>query len=189
MFSLLYSLCFLHCLSVSSSGIHLAISRKLILAPDLSVLLTTLVLILMAGILAFLLAMSEYLLVYHTSSLTLSVSGVIKVSGWEACLLVTVTTGSPPLGDYHFDYQHVVCWGSQSWPVKGCRDDTVCDGSGHSFCDKGHQTTGYNITSHYITCTQVTTYTIHTCTDRQSALLLSLECEVVEERIIPPCDL
>ena len=62
------------------SGIHLAISRKLLLAPSPSVLLTTLILILMAGLLAFLLAMSEYLLVYHTSSLTFSVSGVIKVS-------------------------------------------------------------------------------------------------------------
>ncbi|XP_019850680.1 PREDICTED: solute carrier family 35 member C2-like [Amphimedon queenslandica] len=68
-------------------GIHFAISRKLLLAPSPSVLLTTLILILMAGVLAFLLAMSEYLLVYHTSSLTFSVSGVIK-----EIIILTIST-------------------------------------------------------------------------------------------------
>lgn len=34
-----------------------------------------------AGVLAFMLAVSEYLLVFHTSGLTLSISGVLKVRG------------------------------------------------------------------------------------------------------------
>ena len=39
----------------------------------------TLLIILPAALLAFMLGLSEYLLVYHTSGLTLSISGVFKV--------------------------------------------------------------------------------------------------------------
>ena len=43
----------------------------------------TLLFIIPAAILAFMLGVSEYLLVYHTSGLTLSVAGVLKVSFGE----------------------------------------------------------------------------------------------------------
>lgn len=63
-------------------GIHLGTSRQIFLASQAMEVIITGVLISAGALLAFMLGVSEYLLVYHTSSLTLSISGVVKVSGW-----------------------------------------------------------------------------------------------------------
>lgn len=56
-------------------------SRQILLADSVLQFMFTAVYLTGAAFLAFMLGFSEYLLVYHTSSLTLSVSGVIKVNG------------------------------------------------------------------------------------------------------------
>ena len=65
---------------ISHTGVHLGTSREVFLASRVWEVVVTGVLITAGALLAFMLGVSEYLLVYHTSSLTLSVSGVVKVS-------------------------------------------------------------------------------------------------------------
>ena len=77
-------------------GVHLGTSRRIFLADTASTF-TVSFLVLMAGALvSFMLAVSEYLLVYHTSSLTLSVAGVVKVdciySYMHNCLTLCLTS-------------------------------------------------------------------------------------------------
>lgn len=62
------------------AGVHLGTSRQIFLASQVLEVVVTGVLITAGALLAFMLGVSEYLLVYHTSSLTLSISGVVKVS-------------------------------------------------------------------------------------------------------------
>lgn len=64
-------------LAIFIDGIHLGTSA-LIFRASVSEFAWTALYISVAGVLAFLLGVSEYLLVYHTSGLTLSVSGVLK---------------------------------------------------------------------------------------------------------------
>lgn len=61
------------------TGVHLGTSRQIFLASQVMDVIVTGVLISAGALLAFMLGVSEYLLVYHTSSLTLSISGVVKV--------------------------------------------------------------------------------------------------------------
>ena len=55
-------------------------SRQIFLANSVLDFMFTVVYLTGGALLAFMLGYSEYLLVYHTSSLTLSISGVVKVS-------------------------------------------------------------------------------------------------------------
>ena len=54
-------------------------SRQIFLASDAHKVIWTSLYLFSAALLAFMLGVSEYLLVYHTSGLTLSISGVVKV--------------------------------------------------------------------------------------------------------------
>ena len=54
-------------------------SRQIFLATDAHKVIWTALYLFAAALLAFMLGVSEYLLVYHTSGLTLSISGVVKV--------------------------------------------------------------------------------------------------------------
>ncbi len=65
---------------IFSLGVHLATSRQIFLASEITDVIQTGVLMTAGALLAFMLGVSEYLLVYHTSGLTLSISGVVKVS-------------------------------------------------------------------------------------------------------------
>ena len=64
---------------VCAAGVHIGTSELVFRAASLQQLFWTSVFILAAASMAFGLGTSEYLLVYHTSGLTLSVAGVLKV--------------------------------------------------------------------------------------------------------------
>ncbi len=66
-------------------------SELIFRAPLLKEFALTSLFILAAAIVAFMLGVSEYLLVYHTSSLTLSIAGVFKV-----CPTIASFPGSYP---------------------------------------------------------------------------------------------
>jgi solute carrier family 35 protein C2 len=76
-------------LAVLVDGVHISTSEAVFRAESLPQLLWTSVFILAAACLAFGLGTSEYLLVYYTSSLTLSVSGVLKEATQYLRLCVT----------------------------------------------------------------------------------------------------
>ena len=61
-------------------GQHLAVSPKLFNAPDGHTLWMTISMVMFGCFLAFMISVSEFLLLSHTSSLTLSISGIFKVS-------------------------------------------------------------------------------------------------------------
>ena len=61
-------------------GQHLAVSAKLFNAPDGHTLWMTISMVMFGCFLAFMISVSEFLLLSHTSSLTLSISGIFKVS-------------------------------------------------------------------------------------------------------------
>lgn len=61
-------------------GVHIGTSELVIRATSLATLSWTSLYIVLAAGVAFMLGTSEYLLVYHTSGLTLSIAGVFKVS-------------------------------------------------------------------------------------------------------------
>ena len=61
-------------------GQHLAVSPKLFNAPDGHTLWITISMVMFGCFLAFMISVSEFLLLSHTSSLTLSISGIFKVS-------------------------------------------------------------------------------------------------------------
>lgn len=67
-------------MSVSFPGLSLSNSEKLFRATELSPVLYTLLTLTAGGLLAFGLCFSEFLLVSRTSSLTLSISGIFKVT-------------------------------------------------------------------------------------------------------------
>lgn len=73
-------------------GRYFATSKQLIGYTDTGALASGLLVILGAAGMAFMLGVSEYWLVYHTSSLTLVISGVFKVSIYYV-LLGQVVTG------------------------------------------------------------------------------------------------
>lgn len=62
------------------AGIAISTSVLVFRASTLGEFGYTIMFIVPAALLAFMLGVSEYLLVYHTSGLTLSISGVLKVS-------------------------------------------------------------------------------------------------------------
>ena len=66
------------CLAVL--GQQLAVSPKLFNAPDGHTLWMTISMVMFGCFLAFMISVSEFLLLSHTSSLTLSISGIFKVS-------------------------------------------------------------------------------------------------------------
>ena len=66
-------------------GRYFATSKQLIGYTDTGALVSGVLVILGAASMAFMLGVSEYWLVYHTSSLTLVISGVFKVSLYPAC--------------------------------------------------------------------------------------------------------
>ena len=61
-------------------GEKLAVSPKLFAAPDSHVIWVTVSMLLFGGFLAVMISISEFLLLSHTSSLTLSIAGIFKVS-------------------------------------------------------------------------------------------------------------
>ena len=61
-------------------GQHLAVSPKLFNAPDGHALWMTISMVMFGCFLAFMISVSEFLLLSHTSSLTLSISGIFKVN-------------------------------------------------------------------------------------------------------------
>ena len=67
-------------------GQHLAVSPKLFNAPDGHTLWMTISMVMFGCFLAFMISVSEFLLLSHTSSLTLSISGIFKVSSNSHCL-------------------------------------------------------------------------------------------------------
>lgn len=69
-------------------GVHMGSSRQIFLASDAHKVIWTGLYLFAAALLAFMLGVSEYLLVYHTSGLTLSISGVVK----EIIILTISTT-------------------------------------------------------------------------------------------------
>ena len=60
-------------------GEKLAVSLKLFAAPDSHVIWVTVSMLLFGGFLAVMISISEFLLLSHTSSLTLSIAGIFKV--------------------------------------------------------------------------------------------------------------
>ena len=62
-----------------ATGVHIGTSELVFRAATFQQLFWTSIFILAAAGVAFGLGTSEYLLVYHTSGLTLSVAGVLKV--------------------------------------------------------------------------------------------------------------
>ena len=62
------------------AGQSLALSPQLFSAPDSSTLWVTIAMVLFGCFLAFMISVAEFLLLSHTSSLTLSISGIFKVS-------------------------------------------------------------------------------------------------------------
>lgn len=68
-------------------GQRLAVSPKLFNAPDSHTLWVTISMVLFGCFLAFMISVSEFLLLSHTSSLTLSISGIFK----EICTLSLAT--------------------------------------------------------------------------------------------------
>lgn len=68
-------------------GQHLAVSPKLFNAPDGHTLWMTISMVMFGCFLAFMISVSEFLLLSHTSSLTLSISGIFK----EVCTLSLAT--------------------------------------------------------------------------------------------------
>ena len=78
-------------------GQRLAVSPKLFNAPDGHTLWLTISMVMFGCFLAFMISVSEFLLLSHTSSLTLSISGIFKVSSnshdyilTRQCLSMTV---------------------------------------------------------------------------------------------------
>ncbi|XP_076355820.1 solute carrier family 35 member C2 isoform X2 [Tachypleus tridentatus] len=70
-------------LAASFEGLRIATSEKVFRFRDTDVLLSTCVRILIGATIAFLMEVSEYLLLTYTSSLTLSIAGILK----EVCTL------------------------------------------------------------------------------------------------------
>jgi len=68
-------------------GEKLAVSPKLFAAPDSHVIWVTVSMLLFGGFLALMISISEFLLLSHTSSLTLSIAGIFK----EICILSLAT--------------------------------------------------------------------------------------------------
>jgi len=62
------------------SGIHLASTDQFFRYMDVEIMLRNFGLVLLGALLAFFLEFSEFLLVCQTSSLTLSIAGIFKVS-------------------------------------------------------------------------------------------------------------
>ena len=61
------------------AGQNLAISPKLFNAPDSTTLWVTIGMVMFGCFLAFMISVAEFLLLSHTSSLTLTISGIFKV--------------------------------------------------------------------------------------------------------------
>lgn len=60
-------------------GVHIGTSELVFRASNSNVFSVTMVIILGSTVLAFFLNVSEFLLVYHTSGITLSIAGIVKV--------------------------------------------------------------------------------------------------------------
>ena len=67
-------------------GRYFATSKQLVGYMDTGALVSGVFVILGAAGMAFMLGVSEYWLVYHTSSLTLVISGVFKVNSLYKCV-------------------------------------------------------------------------------------------------------
>jgi len=65
-------------LAIYVDGVHIGTSALVFRTPSMLSLALTAAFILVAALLAFMLGVSEYLLVYHTSGLTLSIAGIFK---------------------------------------------------------------------------------------------------------------
>jgi solute carrier family 35 protein C2 len=74
-------------LAILVDGVHIGTSELVFRAGSFQELLWTSAFILVASVMAFCLGTSEYLLVYHTSGLTLSVAGVLK-----EVIILTIST-------------------------------------------------------------------------------------------------
>ena len=68
-------------------GPKFASSSLMFRYPDFNVLVTSITIILSGAFLAFLLTVSEYLLVANISSLALSIAGILKVNIWYPLVL------------------------------------------------------------------------------------------------------
>jgi solute carrier family 35 protein C2 len=75
-------------LAVYVEGVSVVTTDKFFRNSDFSTFASHSIWILMGSILAFLLEASEYLVVSHTSSLTLSISGIFKVCLYVCVILV-----------------------------------------------------------------------------------------------------
>lgn len=71
-----------YCTLLFIAGQHLALSPQLFSAHDSSTLWVTIAMVMFGCFLAFMISVAEFLLLSHTSSLTLTISGIFKVR-WD----------------------------------------------------------------------------------------------------------